>query len=32
MWLIIVLQVAQPLPDTAAFDLAKIKRSRVRTH
>lgn len=27
MWLIIVLQVAQPLPDTAAFDLAKIKKS-----
>ena len=27
MWLTIILQVAQPLPDTAAFDLAKIKRS-----
>lgn len=27
MWLTIVLQVAQPLPDTAAFDLAKLKKS-----
>ena len=27
MWLTMVLQVAQPLPDTAAFDLAKIEKS-----